>query len=145
MARARNPNDPRRRHPWLLLLPLPLTVGAAIGAAMLRLSPPFLMTLWLVLGSVSAGIIARAWDEMNAANDPEPPMPTFTVLSRVDAYVDYLAEIEADSPEAAVDLAWDGDPSVVWEKAGVVEFDARHVVALDENGEEIESTARGKG
>lgn len=72
-------------------------------------------------------------------------MPLFTVLSRVDAYVDYIAEVEADSPEAAADLAYDGDPSVQWEKAGVVEFDARHVVALDDEGEEIESTARGKG
>lgn len=72
-------------------------------------------------------------------------MPLFTVLSRIDAYVDYIAEVEADSPEEAADLAYDGDPSVVWEKSGVVEFDARHVVALDADGEEIEATARGKG
>lgn len=70
-------------------------------------------------------------------------MPVFMVLSRVDAYVDYLAEVEADTAREAVDLAYDGD--VVWEKSGVVEFDARHVVALDDDGEEIESTARGKG
>lgn len=137
-------HDPRR-HPWLLLLPLPLTVGAAIGAAMLRLSPPILMTLWLVLGSVSAGIIARTWRAMTEETNPETPMPTFTVLSRVDAYVDYLAEVEAGSPEEAADLAYDGDPSVVWAKSGIVEFDARHVVTLDDNGEEIEATARGKG
>lgn len=72
-------------------------------------------------------------------------MPIFTVLSRVDAYVDYVAEVEADTPEEAVDLAYDGDPSVKWEQSGVVEFDARRVVALDADGEEIESTARGKG
>lgn len=72
-------------------------------------------------------------------------MPVFTVLSRVDAYVDYTAEVEADTPEEAADLAYDGDPSVVWEQCGVVEFDARHVVALDDDGEEIDSTARGKG
>lgn len=27
-------------------------------------------------------------------------MPTYTVRCRVDAYIDYLAEVEADSPEA---------------------------------------------
>ena len=72
-------------------------------------------------------------------------MPKFTVLSRVDAYVDYIAEVEAESIEEAVDLAYDGDPSVKWEERGVVEFDARRVVALDNEGWEIEETARGKG
>ncbi len=72
-------------------------------------------------------------------------MPVFTVLSRVDAYVVYVAEVEADTAEDAVVLAYDGDPTVTWVKDQVVEFDARHVVALDDDGEEIESTARGKG
>jgi hypothetical protein len=72
-------------------------------------------------------------------------MPVFTILSRVDAYVDYLAEVEADSAEDAVELACDADPAVKWEERGVVEFDARRVVALDDDGEEIESTTRGKG
>ena len=72
-------------------------------------------------------------------------MPTFTILSRVDAYVDYTTEVEADSLEEAVDLAYDGDPSIPWKEQGVVEFDARHVVALDADGEEIERYSRGKG
>lgn len=72
-------------------------------------------------------------------------MPTFTVLSRVDAYVDYITDVEADTAEEAVDLAYDGGPDVVWEPYGVVEFDARRVVALDADGEEIESTVRGRG
>jgi hypothetical protein len=72
-------------------------------------------------------------------------MPLFTILSRVDAYVDYVAEVEADSAEEAVDIAYDGFTPVKWEGRGVVEFDARRVVALDEDGEEIEATARGKG
>ncbi|WP_339915603.1 hypothetical protein [uncultured Brevundimonas sp.] len=72
-------------------------------------------------------------------------MPKFTILSRVDAYVDYTAEVEADDLEEAVDLAYDGDPSVKWQEQGVTEFDARHVVALDANGDEIDSYARGKG
>jgi muconolactone delta-isomerase len=72
-------------------------------------------------------------------------MPIFTVLSRVDAYVDYVAEVEAYSAEEAADLAYEGDPSVIWQELGVAEFDARRVVALDDDGEEIEDTARGKG
>jgi hypothetical protein len=71
-------------------------------------------------------------------------MPTFTVLRRQDAYVDYLAEIEADTPQAAADLACEAD-GIVWEERGVTEFDANRVVTLDGDGEEIESTARGKG
>lgn len=72
-------------------------------------------------------------------------MPKFTVLSRVDAYVDYVAEVEAGSADEAAELAYDGDPSVMWEERGVVEFDARRVVVLDDDGDEIEETARGKG
>lgn len=72
-------------------------------------------------------------------------MPVFTVLSRVDAYVDYVAEIEADSAEEAASIAYEGGVPINWEELGVVEFDARRVVALDEEGEEIEATARGKG
>lgn len=72
-------------------------------------------------------------------------MPKFTILSRVDAYVDYTCEVEADDLEEAIDLAYDGDPSIQWKEQGVVEFDARHVVALDANGEEIDGYSRGKG
>ena len=72
-------------------------------------------------------------------------MPKFTILSRVDAYIDYTTEIEADSLEEAVDLAYDGDPSIKWKEQGVVEFDARHVVALAANGNEIDTYSRGKG
>jgi len=72
-------------------------------------------------------------------------MPKFTVLSRVDAYVDYTCEVEADSIEEAVDLAYDGDPSVKWIAQGVVEFDTRRVLALTDDGEEDESYVRGDG
>jgi hypothetical protein len=72
-------------------------------------------------------------------------VPKYTILSRVDAYVDYTTEVEAESFEEAVDLAYDGDLSIKWKEQGVVEFDARHVVALDANGDEIESYSRGKG
>ena len=45
-------------------------------------------------------------------------------------------------PKQAVDIAYKGGWEIVWEARGVVEFDARHVVALDDEGEEIDSTAR---
>lgn len=70
-------------------------------------------------------------------------MPKFTILSRKDAFVDYLAEVEAASPQAAVDLAYEGGPEIKWEERGVVEFDAVHMVALDDEGREIENTAQG--
>ncbi len=72
-------------------------------------------------------------------------MPKFTVLSRVDAYVDYTAEVEADSPEEAAEIAYDGGPEIKWVEQGTVEFDAARVVTLDADGEEIESTVCGKG
>jgi hypothetical protein len=70
-------------------------------------------------------------------------MPKFTILSRKDAFVDYLAEVEAETAEAAVELAYEGGPEIKWEERGVVEFDAVHMVALDQDGWEIEKTARG--
>lgn len=44
-------------------------------------------------------------------------MSRFNILSRVNAYVDYTAEVEADSLEEAIDLAYDGDPHQM-ERAG---------------------------
>jgi hypothetical protein len=70
-------------------------------------------------------------------------MPKFRVLSRADAFVDYVAEIEAESPEKAVELPYAGEAEIAWKEVGTVEFDARHMVALDDNGEEIETTALG--
>lgn len=69
-------------------------------------------------------------------------MPKFTVLSRKDAFVDYTTVVEAPDAQAAVDLV-DAGSGFVWEEGGVVEFDARHLVALDDDGNEIEATARG--
>ena len=70
-------------------------------------------------------------------------MPKFTVMSRKDAFVNYITEVEAETAEKAVEIAYEGGPEIVWEEYGVVEFDARQVVALDEDGFEIEGTARG--
>ena len=70
-------------------------------------------------------------------------MPKFKVLSRKDAFIDYVAEVEAESAEKAVELAYEGASDIVWREDGVVEFDAVHMVALDDKGFEIESTALG--
>lgn len=71
-------------------------------------------------------------------------MPKFTVISSVDAYVRYAADVDANDAQTAVDLAYDGAPGVIWEPYGTVEFDARRLVALDEDGQEIEGATRGK-
>jgi hypothetical protein len=67
-------------------------------------------------------------------------MPTFTVLCRIDAYADYVAEVEADSAEAAAALAQDNHGDYKWEHDQTAEFDARFYVTLDANGVEIERT-----
>ncbi|PZT96750.1 MAG: hypothetical protein DI624_12375 [Brevundimonas sp.] len=72
-------------------------------------------------------------------------MPTFRILSRVDAYVDYTCEVEADSAEEAVDVVYEGHVKVTWENQGVTEFDAVRMSAIDEHGEDIDGYARGKG
>lgn len=72
-------------------------------------------------------------------------MPKFTVLSRVDAYVDYTCEIEADSAEEAVDLVYMGDVKVEWTNQGVTEFDAVRMSAIDEDWNDIDGYTRGKG
>ncbi len=72
-------------------------------------------------------------------------MPKFKVLSRVDAYVDYITEVEAEDAAEAVDLAYAGGAEIVWEERGMVQFDASHVGALDDEGNEIEGSSHGKG
>lgn len=72
-------------------------------------------------------------------------MPTFRVLSRVDAYVDYTCEVEADSAEEAVDLVYEGHVKVTWESHGVTEFDAVRMSAIDHDWNDIDGYTRGKG
>ena len=72
-------------------------------------------------------------------------MPKFTILSRVDAYVDYTAEVEAEDADAAAMFAYYDGSGLKWEPAGTVEFDARRVYTLDAHGAAIESTGVGKG
>ena len=69
-------------------------------------------------------------------------MALFEVLCRVDAWVDYVAMVEADDAEEAAWLAREG-PALEWEQQGVVEFDARMYMTLDKDGEPMERTRCG--
>ena len=70
-------------------------------------------------------------------------MQTFKVRRRVDAYVDYVAEVEADDPQEAAELARDGEGAFEWEEEGPCEFDTRMFVALGPDGSEIDGTECG--
>ncbi len=70
-------------------------------------------------------------------------MPIYKVLRLVDAWVDYVAEVEADSPEEAAELARENEGDYDWDEQGVREFDARGFLTLDASGDEIDSTRVG--
>jgi hypothetical protein len=67
-------------------------------------------------------------------------MPTFTVLCRIDAYVDYVAEVEAEDADQAAWLARETHEDYAWRREQTAEFDDRFYVTLDRDGEEIESS-----
>jgi hypothetical protein len=67
-------------------------------------------------------------------------MPTFSVLCRIDAYADYVAEVEADSAEEAAELARENHGKYTWALEQVAAFDARFYVTLDADGNEIDAT-----
>jgi hypothetical protein len=70
-------------------------------------------------------------------------MPTFTVLCRIDAFADYVAEIDAPDAAKAAEIARSAHSFYEWEPKQTAEFDARLYVALDEDGNEIEETQVG--
>ena len=70
-------------------------------------------------------------------------MPMFKVLRRVDAFVDYVAEVEAGSADEAAAKADENERRFKWQREGVHQFDARLFVTLDDDGNGIESTQRG--
>ncbi|HTX50052.1 MAG TPA: hypothetical protein VME40_11765 [Caulobacteraceae bacterium] len=70
-------------------------------------------------------------------------MPKFKVLRRVDAYLDSVAEVEADDAEEAAMLAENNEGDYEWEELGPVGFDARGFVTLDRRGAEIDRTRTG--
>lgn len=71
-------------------------------------------------------------------------MPKFTVLCRQDAYVDFTAEVEAETPQEAARLARSAPGKHNWLQRSVSGFDAALYVALDEAGQEIGGTECGK-
>jgi hypothetical protein len=70
-------------------------------------------------------------------------MPTFTVLCRIDAYADYVAQVEADSAEDAAQLARESHEDYKWAYDQTAEFDDRFYVTLDADDEPIEKTRVG--
>lgn len=67
-------------------------------------------------------------------------MPLFTVRRRVDAYVDYVAQVEAKSAHSAAELASEDEGTFEWQEDGTSEFDAHIFIALDGDGNELEDT-----
>jgi hypothetical protein len=70
-------------------------------------------------------------------------VPTFTVLCRIDAYADYVAEVEADNAAEAAELARENHGDYKWEYDQTAEFDDRLYVTLNDDGDEIEGTLVG--
>ncbi len=70
-------------------------------------------------------------------------MPTFQVRRRVDAFVDYVANVEASSADEAAAKAYEDEAAFKWEETGVVQFDARMFVTLDPESNEIDGSQRG--
>lgn len=67
-------------------------------------------------------------------------MPVFKVLCRRDAFIDYIAEVEADDAAQAAERASEGHDEYEWRLEGEQEFDAQTYVTLDKDGHEIEAT-----
>ena len=76
--------------------------------------------------------------------DKECAMAVFRVLCRRDAFIDYVAEVEAEDAETAAILASDDPDSYEWDRDGEQEFDAKCFVTLDGDGSAIGSTERGE-
>ncbi|MGE0830487.1 MAG: hypothetical protein AB7O04_14200 [Hyphomonadaceae bacterium] len=70
-------------------------------------------------------------------------MAKFRVLRRVDAYLDYVTEIDAPTAAEAAEIAYRDEEKYRWEAHGHAEFDARLFVALDTEGNEIDGTQQG--
>jgi hypothetical protein len=70
-------------------------------------------------------------------------VPTFTVLCRIDAFADYVAEVDAPDAAKAAEIARSAHGFYEWAHKQTAEFDARLYVTLDEEGDEIEATQVG--
>lgn len=67
-------------------------------------------------------------------------MPLFQVRRRVDAFIDYVGVVEAETAREAAEVAADEDPQIEWIRDHEQEFDARIFITLDAEGLEIEET-----
>lgn len=70
-------------------------------------------------------------------------MPTFTVLRRSDAFIDYTAEVDAPTANEAAERARTLADALAWKKCGEHEYDAQAFITLDEKGDEIPATECG--
>jgi len=70
-------------------------------------------------------------------------MPIFNVLRRVDAFVDYVTQVDAADEKSASETALREEDTLEWRRVGEHEFDARLCVTLGADGKEIESTQVG--
>lgn len=70
-------------------------------------------------------------------------MPTFKVLKRVEAYVDYHIDVEAEDAKSAAEYATAEDEELDWQQTDTTEFEESRIVALDAEGKEIEDSAFG--
>jgi hypothetical protein len=70
-------------------------------------------------------------------------MQTFTVQRRVDAFVNYTAQVVAENADDAAKLACKQDNVIDWHETSTSTFDARAFVTLDNEGMEIETTQQG--
>lgn len=74
---------------------------------------------------------------------PDPYMPAFTVLCRIDAFADYVALVKARNAEEAAQFAQDSHDDYKWEPDGAQEFDDRVYVTLDKDSVPIDATQVG--
>ena len=82
--------------------------------------------------------------ENTKRNPPAAPdEQRFTVLCRIDAWADYVAEVDAETADEAAELARENHGDYGWSHSYTQEFDARRYVTLDADDNEIESTAIG--
>ena len=67
-------------------------------------------------------------------------MQTYIVRRRVDAYVDYVAEVVADDAKQAAAIAASMDDDLDWANEGAHEFDERIFITLNSDGDELTDT-----
>jgi hypothetical protein len=78
--------------------------------------------------------LAKPVGEASGSSVDEPGALRFEVLRRVDAYVDYIAVVEAKSARQAARLAEENENEYLWREIGTQQFDDRRFIMLDEDG-----------